>query len=166
MEGMYRERVFSGLLAVIPGSVALVLLSLFVYARLSGIFEEPSTPWFFLGTGVFLVLTTINFLYLVVTISRAGVSTRFGVLSHNVPVNDVKGIYKDNASSLSYGGYGVRFGRVNGKLRVVYNVAGAPRVVVQLSRENDREFVFSTKKPDEAMKAIVEVAGIRGKAGG
>ena len=76
MEGMYRERVFSGLPAVILGSAALVLLSLFVYARLSGVFEDPSAPWLFLGTGILLVLTAINFLYLVVKVSGAAPAER------------------------------------------------------------------------------------------
>jgi hypothetical protein len=42
----------------------------------------------------------------------------------------------------------------------VYNVVGGPRIVLSLKRGRFKEFVFSTKNPEEVIKIAKERIGI------
>ena len=159
MNRIYQERVFSGLLAILPGGFGLALLVAFIYGKFFRTFEDQSSVWYFLGTGLVLLLVAINFSLLNITVSDEGVTTRFGIISHRVPLSNIAGSYRDKASSISYGGFGIRWGRVNGKRRLVYDVTDAPRVVIRQKQDYNREFVFSTRNPDAVIKAIRSVAG-------
>jgi hypothetical protein len=161
MHQLYKERVFSGLLAVLPAVFAIVLLGMFVYYQISGPLEEEISAWFFLGMGLFFLVITINFAFLTITISPLGVSARFGVINHTVPLNNIAESYQDKTSSVSYGGFGIRFGWVNGKRRLIYNTINTPRVVLQQLREPNQEFVFSTRQPEKVIQAIKEALGTR-----
>lgn len=68
--------------------------------------------------------------------------------------DEIEGARKDDRSSLRYGGYGVRVAVVNGHWVLVYNVIRADRVVLTIKDRKYREFVFSTKKPDEVAMII------------
>jgi hypothetical protein len=159
MDLIYEERIFSGLLAILPGCFGIILLGVFIYNRLSGTLKDPSSPWFLLGIGLFLLLIAVNFAFLTIKISTRGVSARFGIFSHDTPRAQVAGSYEDKNSNVSYGGFGIRLGWVNGKRRLVYNVTNAPRIVLQLQPQNNREFVFSSRHPEAVMKAIKEILG-------
>ncbi len=161
MKRVYEERVFSGLLAVLPGSFSIILLGIFIYNQFSEFFEDHLSSWLFLGIGLFLLLVAINFAFLTIGVSASEVSARFGILSHSVPVKNIAGLYEDKTSSASYGGFGIRLGWVNAKRRLVYNIPNAPRIVLQQRSESNREFVFSTRNPEGVMIALKEVLGTR-----
>ena len=101
-----------------------------------------------------LLLVAINFAILTVKITPKGISAGYGVFQHNIPAEDIAGYYREEASALAYGGFGIRFGWKNGKRRIVYNVIGKPGVVIQRRSLPDREFVFSSNDPERAMAAL------------
>ncbi len=156
MNKMYQERVFSGVLGILPGGIGIILLGLFISNQFNGFLESSFASGIFLGIGLFLILVSLNFAFLTIRISSNGVSTRFGIISHNLSANDIAGAYEDKTSSVAYGGFGIRFGSVNGKRRLVYNVPNAPRIVLQQRFENNQEFVFSTRNPEAVMRVIQE----------
>ncbi|TES83470.1 MAG: hypothetical protein E3J91_02070 [Hadesarchaea archaeon] len=65
----------------------------------------------------------------------------------------------DEASTIRYGGWGIRIGRVKGKWILVYNVIRCPRVVLSLREGRFREFVFSTKSPEQVIKVVKQQIG-------
>ena len=157
MNRVYQERVFSGLWATVPAGFGLAMLVVFIYGRYFSNYEDKSAAWYFLAISVFLFIVAINFGFLRITITGDTVSTRFGVISRSIPVDNIAGSYQDKASKASYRGFGVRWGTVNGKRRTVYDVSDLPRVVIRLKQNNNREFAFSTKNPDAVIKAIRSV---------
>ncbi len=76
------------------------------------------------------------------------------MIRDRVQWQDVEDCYQDEASVVRYGGWGVRLGWYEGRRRLVYNVAGGPRVV--LLRRNSRfpELVFSTARPHAVIDRI------------
>jgi hypothetical protein len=86
------------------------------------------------------------------------VSAGFGLIRHRMSVDNIAAVYQDKAPNTSYRGFGFRWGSVNGRRRLVYDVSDAPRVVIRQKQDSNREFVFSTRKPDLAIKAIRSVA--------
>jgi hypothetical protein len=161
MNNVYRERVFSGVLSILPGLIGMGLLGVSIYSWLNWTFGETPAPWILLVVGILLLLAAINFAFLSIVVSYRGVTARFGLFSHTLPIDDIAGTYLDKASSIAYGGFGIRFGWVNGKRRLVYNVINAPRVVIQERRASNHEFVFSTRNAKAVMKAISEVSEIK-----
>jgi hypothetical protein len=160
---VYHERVFSGIWVILTSLLGLTMLGAVVYDRIFGVFGVPLATWTFLGTGIFLLLASVNLAFLSVTVSTCGVTTRFGLVSHTVPPDAIAETYQDKASSVAYGGFGIRFGWVNGKRRLVYSVVNTPRVVVQEGHASDHEFVFSTRNPEAVMRAIRQVSRLSGK---
>ena len=162
MSRNYQERVFSGILITIVGFVGIALLGVFIYSKIvPNVFEETGAEWYFLGIGVFLLLAAANFAFLNIRISLNGVTVSYGLISRNIPINNVAGFYQDETSNIAYGGYGIRVGWVHGKRRLVYNVIGTPRIVIQQRLQPDHEFVFSTRHPDLVMRTLSEVTGIQ-----
>lgn len=108
---------------------------------------------FFLLMFLVFLGVTINFSRLSVKMTSRFIIVGYGVFQHAIPWKDVEDCYLDEASAIRYGGWGIRIGRFKGKWRLVYNVIGSPRVVLLLKEGRFREFVFSTKKPEEVIKA-------------
>jgi hypothetical protein len=123
--------------------------------------ENASMIWFLPVTGLFLLLVALNFAFLVIKVSPRGVSAGYGVFRHTIPAADIAGYYRDEASSLAYGGFGIRFGWKNGKRRIVYNTVGTAGVVIQQQSQPDREFVFSAKNPEAVMKTLDAIRATR-----
>ena len=62
---------------------------------------------------------------------------------------NIEDCYLDTASIVSYGGWGIRVGKVDDKWRLACNIIGIPRVMLSLNKGRFGEFVFSTKNPEE-----------------
>ncbi|MFA5368338.1 MAG: hypothetical protein WC333_10730 [Dehalococcoidia bacterium] len=164
---LYREVVVFALgRAVIM--LFIVLTVFFLAMFISQILEEPvgskTTPdWFYLAMSLFFVAMTfvvVNFSRLVIRATPSSLTVAYGVFRQVIPWEDIAGCYEDEVSALfSYGGYGIRMGRVNGKTRLVYNVLGGGRVVLELKKGRFDEFVFSTNDPDAVMGVIKERIG-------
>jgi hypothetical protein len=94
-----------------------------------------------------------NFSRLSIKITTQSITVGYGVLRRTIPWDDVKGCYQDEVSAIgSYGGWGIRMGKVKGKWRLVYNVMGCPTVVLELDKGRFKEFVFSTKNPEMVLE--------------
>ncbi|MBZ9571784.1 hypothetical protein KJA15_00360 [Patescibacteria group bacterium] len=132
-------------------------LFVLVYQILVGpVGTRPASNWFFLLMFLLFLGVTINFSRLSIRITHLSVKVSYGIFRHIITWENIKNCYLDEASIIRYGGWGIRIGRVKGKWRLVYNVIGAPRVVLLLKKGRFKEFVFSTEKPEEVMNIIRE----------
>ncbi len=159
-ENIYEENIYSRWNLVILGAVSLALLSVLIYQFLIGpVGDRPAPNWFLLVMFLFFLMLTINFARLSIRITPRFITVGYRVIRYSVSWENVADCYLDEASAIRYGGWGIRLGRVRGKWRLVYNVLGSPRVVVYLKRGKIREFVFSTKNPEQTMKTIKQQIG-------
>jgi hypothetical protein len=107
---------------------------------------------------LFLIIT-INFSTLSIKMTSRSVVVGYGIFNRTIFWENIERCYSDEVSSIRYGGWGIRIGRVKGKWRLVYNVIGGPRVVLALKRGRFNEFVFSTRNPEEVMKVVRHMTG-------
>jgi hypothetical protein len=159
----YEERIFSGWLTAILGVATCVLFGVFIYQRLIGpVGTRPAPDPVLLVIALVLLFVTVNFATLTIRLTTQGISVGYGIIRHRVNWSNVAECYQDKASTVRYGGFGIRLGLVNGKWRLVYNTISDPRVVVRKRYGKIQEFVFSTRNPEGVMKAIREGIGERG----
>lgn len=157
---VYEERIFSLLTTVIMTIVCGAMLFMFFYQLLVGpVGTRPMPDWFFLVMLLVFLAVGLNFARLTVRIDQRGISVAYGIINHNIRWENAVECYRDESSSLRYGGWGIRFGRVDGKWRLVFNVIGGDRVVIKKNRGVWDEFVFSTGNPEAVIEAVRQ--GIR-----
>jgi len=160
-DNFYKEKISSkwwmtGILTAFTAGFLFVL----VYQVLVGpIGTRPAPNWFFLFMFLLFLGVTINFSRLSIRITHLSVKVSYGIFRYIIPWENIKNCYLDEASTINYGGWGIRIGKVQGRWRLVYNVIGAPRVVLSLKKGKFKEFVFSTEKPEEVMNIIRERRG-------
>ena len=154
-EDTYEEKLFSKWSTLLLSVITVILFFLYIYQISEGpIGTDPAPDWFWLVMAVFLLAVTINFGILTIKIGPEGILIGYGIFKKRISWNRVEDSYLDEASAIRYGGWGIRLGRVDGKWRTVYNVIGGPRVVISLNKGWIREYVFSTKDPNEVMRTI------------
>ena len=159
---IYEEIIPFSLMKLVLGlfiALIILFLGLFVYQVLVGpVGTKPAPDWLYLIMFVlFAGFTALirNFDKLAIKVSTQSITVGFGIFKRVISWDDIHGCYVDDASAFgSYGGWGIRMGKVKGKWRLVYNVIGCPAVVLELEKGRFREFVFSTKNPD----GVVEIA--------
>jgi hypothetical protein len=139
--------------------LTLFFLGMLIDGVVAGHSSSGGVPdWFYAVMCLFFVLMTyvvINFGKLVIKATSRSITVKYGIFKREIPWKNVVDFYLDDAFPLyAYGGYGIRIGRVNGKLRLVYNVLGGERVVLALKKGRFNEFVFSTNNPDAVMDVI------------
>jgi hypothetical protein len=138
--------------------LAVFFLAMFISELVSEPIGDKAAPeWFYLVMCLFFVLMTFviaNFSKLVIKATSRSFTVSYGMFKRVIPWEDIAGCYADESTAYSYGGYGIRIGRVNGKARLVYNVLGGERVVLGLKKGRFNEFVFSTNNPDAVMDVI------------
>jgi len=154
-DNLYEEHIFSKGITGILVVVTVGFLFVLVYQILVGPIGTPPAPnWFFLLMFLLCLGLTFNFSKLSIRITPQSVNVGYGIFKHIIFLENVENCYLDEASTVRYGGWGIRIGRVKGKWRLVYNVIGGPRTVLSLKKGRFREFVFSTKNPEEVMKVV------------
>jgi len=157
---LYEERITVWSFTAILGFVSAVFVSVVVYQVLIGpIGENPAPNGFYILMALLFLALAITFSTLVIKLTPHSVVVGFGIIKRTIPWELIERCYVDEVTSLRYGGWGIRIGRVRGKWRLVYNIIGAPRVVLALKRGGFDEFVFSTKHPDEVMRLIRQRIG-------
>lgn len=160
-DNLYEEKICSKWwMTSILSAFTAGFLFVLVYQILVGpIGSCPAPNWFFLLMFLLFLGVVINFSRLNIRITHLFVKVSYGIFKHIIPWENVENCYLDEASIIRYGGWGIRIGRVKGKCRLVYNVIGAPRIVLSLKKGKFKEFVFSTEKPEEVMNIIRQQRG-------
>ncbi len=152
-DNIYEEKIFlkgtTGVLAIFTaGSLFALVYQIF-----------PALNWFFLLMFLLFLGVTINFNRLVIRMTPRSIAVGYGIFKHTIIWENIEGCYLDEASTIKYGGWGIRIGRVKGKWILVYNVIRCPRVVLSLREGRFREFVFSTKSPEQVIKVVKQQIG-------
>ena len=154
-EVYYKEKVFSRFNTGIFAVVVVLLLFVLIYQLTVGPFgSNPPTNQTLIVIILIFAAIGVNFSTLNITINPEGLRVGYGLLNNTIPWKNIESSYLDKTSVIMYGGWGIRLGRVKGKWRLVYNVFRGPRVVLVLKKGWYREFVFSTRNPQEVMRII------------
>jgi len=148
----YEEKIFPKKEMWILGVVIILSLFLLVYQFFVG---YHTIDWALLLALLALVVVMYSFRKFNIKMTSDAIIVKYGFGKRTIPWEKIGDCYLDKASIIRYGGFGNRIGRVKGKWRDVYNVIGYPRVVLSLKNSGFfKEFVFSTKNPEEVMKVI------------
>jgi len=159
---LYEERMLSRWNVAIMAIVVFALLAALLYQLIVGpVGTEPAPNEFLIGMMLFFVAVGVNFAVLTVRVRVDGITVGYGIIRQHVEWGNIVGCRLDDVSAVRYGGWGIRTACVGGKRRLVYNIIGAPRVVVEKRTGKYEELVFSTRNPEGAMKAINEGLGKR-----
>ncbi len=161
-DAVYEERIVVWVFAALLSVVSAVFLYIVLYQALIGPVDERPVPnWFFMLMALLFLALAITFSTLRITLSLRSVVVGYGSIKRTIPWELIERCYVDEVSNLRYGGWGIRIGWVGGKWRLVFNIIGAPRVVLTLKRGRFGEFVFSTRHPDEIVRIINQRIGRR-----
>ncbi|MFU8795857.1 MAG: hypothetical protein ACNA7X_00970 [Dehalococcoidia bacterium] len=159
---MYEEKILSRWNILIMSVVVLGLLAALIYQLVVGpLGTEPAPNAFLVGMILFFLAIGINFSTLTIRVRVDGITVGYGIIRHHLEWGNIVGCHPDELSAVRYGGWGIRTACVGGKRRLVYNIIGAPRVVVEKRTGKHQELVFSTRNPKAAMEAINEGLGKR-----
>lgn len=150
---IYEERLFSKWITLLLGVVTAIMLGLTMRQWLT-VLPTARTEWFNPVFFLFFLALTMNFARLTVVITDERATIGYGVIRHHVRWQDIEDCYPDEASVARYGGWGIRLGWYEGKRRLVYNVMGAPRVVLLRRNSSFPELVFSTGNPQEVVEKV------------
>ena len=157
---LYEERITVWLFRAILGFVSAVFLFAALYQVLIGpIGENPAPNGLYILMALLFLALAITFSTLVITLSPRSVAVGFGIIKRTIPWELIERCYVDEVTSLRYGGWGIRIGWVRGKWRLAFTIIGAPRVVLALKRGRFKEFVFSTRHPDEVIRIVRQRIG-------
>jgi hypothetical protein len=159
---LYHEEIgsFWGRLAVgLFFSIGVLFLVLLIYQPIYGpIGDKPAPDWYFLlMAGLMLLVGYVvrNFATLTISATPRGLTAGYGRFRFEAAWADVAGAQLFNRSAfLTFAGYGIRWGRLNGKTVLAYNTMGASLILLELRQGRYKYFAFSTKKPDEVMALI------------
>ncbi len=129
-------------------------------SQLQQLSSNVPPSWFNLMMSVFFAffsLIIFQFKQLETFISTDGILVQFGFFKRFIPASMIENIYLDTVNPFwSYGGWGIRLGKVNHKKRIVFNLPSKPCVVLSIKNTN-KEFVFSTNYPDKTIDAIKSI---------
>jgi len=160
VENIYKEKVFSKWITVMLSIITIGFFFILVYQILIGpIGTRPAPSWFFLAMFLLFLGLTVNFSNLNIKMTLRYLSVGYGIFKHNIPWENIEDCYLDEASTIRYGGWGIRIRIVKGKWRLVYNVIGGPRVVLSLNKGKFKEFVFSTNNPQKVIEVVKQKVG-------
>lgn len=151
---LYEETITWRLIIVLVLGVMCFAAGVTVFAYVNEPGEDPTSLLAIIIVAAIGLGITFNFSRLSIRATFEGISVGFGRIRTSFRWDQVEDCYMDAASSIRYGGFGIRGGRFDGKNRLVYNITGAPRLVLKVKGAKYDEFVFSTKRPDELMRVI------------
>jgi hypothetical protein len=162
----YEEKLPFPLITIVTAVIfliALLMLVLFVVQLVAGpIGNNPAPDWFYLVMFVLMAATTFliaNFRVLVIRITGQSVTVAYGLIKRTILWGDIEFGFRDESPAFSYGGWGARIARIEGRWRLAFNVIGAPGVVLRLRKGRVREFMFSTKNPQQVLDIIAQQTG-------
>jgi hypothetical protein len=153
-----------GWIVLLFALLAVMFFVLMVLTLTGMILGERPAPWWMYGimTAVFGLSSLFirNFRELRVVVTDRNVAVSYGVFHDSIPMETITASYVDTASALfRYGGWGLRFGRVEGRRRKVYNSIGYRNVVVRMTGRRIDELVFSSENPEAVAALVTKIAG-------
>ena len=162
----YEEKLPFPLITVVTAVmflIALLMLILFLIQLIVGpIGDTPAPDWFYLVMFIFMTaigFLVVNFRVLAIRINAQSVTVAYGLIKRTIPWGDIEEGFLDSSSPLGYGGWGARLARVEGRWRLAFNVIGASGVVLRLRKGRAREFMFSTRNPEQVLAIIARQTG-------
>ena len=154
---IYEEKIFLKWTVSILTVFLAVFLFLLCYQILVGpIGTNPAPNCFYLFMFLLFLGVMINFSILKIRMTPGYFSVSYGIIKYSILWENIEDCSLDDVSTFKYGGWGIRMAQVKGKWRLVYNVIGGPRIVLSLKKGRFKEFVFSTKNPEEVIKIVKE----------
>lgn len=158
IEALYQEKLTSKWITIIFLFFALLFLFFIIYQAFIGpLGNNPAPNWALAIMFLIFLFLTVNFLRLTIQITPQHLVAGYGIFKHKISWDNVESVYPDKSPVLTnYGGWGIRFGKVGGKWRLVYNIPESDRIVMSLKDGKFREFVFSTKNSQEVITLIKE----------
>jgi hypothetical protein len=151
----YEERIYSTWNILLMGIVVLALLAVLVRQLAEGpLGANPAPNSLLIGLILLFVVTGLNFATLTVRVTIHGISVGYGIIRHQIPWGEVVGCRLDETPAARYGGWGIRMASIGGKKRLVYNILGVQRVIIEKRLGTFQKFAFSTRNPDAVMEAI------------
>ena len=155
IENIYEERIFAKGLTVIFAIATMGFLLILLFQIIVGYTDtRPAANWFFFSMFLLFFGLTVNFSTPNIKITSQYISVGYGIFKNNIPLENIVDCYLDEASTIRYGGWGIRIGSVKGKLKLVYNIIGVLRVMLSLNKGKFKEFVFSTNNPQKVIKIV------------
>ena len=111
----YEEKIFSKWTVGILTLFTAVFLFLLLYQILAGpIGTNPASNWFFLFMFLLFLGVMINFSRLTIRMTPNYIFIVYGIIKHSILWEDVDDCYLDEASTIKYGGWGIRIAKVKG----------------------------------------------------
>jgi hypothetical protein len=107
---------------------------------------------------ILLAIFSANFLILRVKITQEYLSVSCGIFKHVTPWEEINNCYVDEPPTIKFNGYGIRYGKINGK-KVQGYVMGNPKVIISLNKGKYSDFVFTTRNPLEVCNLIKKQIG-------
>ena len=157
---IYEEQIVSKGMTAIFVVVIVGLVFVSIYQILVGpLGTRPAPTWVYLLLIVLFLGVTATFSRLRITMTPRFIQVGYGVLKRTIPWGSIEHCYLDEASTVRYGGWGIRIARVKGRWRLVYNVMGGPRIVLSLKEGRFRELAFSTRNPEEVLRVVRQQTG-------
>jgi hypothetical protein len=160
IEGLtYEERIISKINAVIFFVIAVVFAYLAMYSFSNLSLLSMTLIIIFL---VIIVFIGINFSVMIIKIGAKYMVVSFGIFKKFFAWESIESCREDDRHAMKYGGWGVRFARIEGMPVMAYIVENTPRVVLVLKDHKYKEFVFSTKNPQDVLNIIrqkIEISG-------
>lgn len=152
---IYEEKIFAKVIGGLLGSVTALMLVILIYQIIvEPLGDDPAPTLFFLIMFLIFLGLTLIFSRLIIRITFHSITVGFGIIKRNIPLENIADIRIDETSAIKYGGAGIRMAKVKGKWVLVYNVIGGPRCVLTLKEGRFKEFIFSTKNPEEIMNVV------------
>ena len=157
MQILYQEKLSSIWITLIFLIISLFFLFLILYQVYIGpLGNNPAPNWVL--TIIFLVFLFLsyNFIRLINQITPEFLIISYGIIKHKIALDTIEDIKLNESSFLKYGGWGIRFGRSEGKRYLAYTIPGASNLTLQLNKGRFRKVIFSTKNPDKLINIINE----------
>ena len=163
---LYEEKLPFPLITVVTAVIfliALLMLVLYVVQLVAGpIGNNPAPDWLYLVMFFLMAVTTFliaNFRVLVIRITDQTITVAYGIVKRTIPWGDIESGFRDESPTFGYGGWGARIARIEGRWRLAFNVIGASGVVLHLRKGRVREFMFSTKDPEQVLDIVARHTG-------
>ena len=157
---IYQEKITSNKTEALFVALALIF-SLLALWRVDGRGRDGLAVTFAVFCAIF-IFYSLNYRTLVISLTSESLKLTFGLFTWTVPLDNIEDCrHDDNLPTLmKYGGAGIHFMMIRNRYRASFNFLEYPRVVIAFKKKVGpvRDISFSTRKPEEIMRLIWELA--------